>query len=135
MHCEIQSTVVLPEHALTLQRSLIDRLEELIPVGLKSQIFVTYPSIAVSIPTSVYDVLDTRSAQELNTLWDCVEEILSESRDYGRYQQDENAWCIKVVHPTLHLALKGSSMLKVESVQTQTINPNVLLIILKNYQV
>jgi hypothetical protein len=49
-------------------------------------------------------------------VWDCIEEILSESRDCGRYQQDENAWCMKVVHPVLRLALKGSSALKVESV-------------------
>lgn len=134
--CEIPSAVTLPERALALQRSLMDHLEEeLIPVGLKTQIFATYPSVAASIPTSAYDVSDSRSTLELNTLWDCIEEILSESRDCGRYQQDENAWCMKVVHPVLRLALKGSSMLKVESVQTQTINPHILPITPKNYRV
>jgi len=83
---------------------------------LQSRILATYPSIAASIPTYAYDVSDTRSTDELNTLWDYVEEILGESKDCGRYQQDENAWCMKVVHPTLRLALKGSPLLKVESV-------------------
>jgi hypothetical protein len=56
-------------------------------------------------------------------LWDSIEEVLSESRDCGRYQQDENAWCMKVVHPVLRLALKGSSVLKVESVYFLTDSP------------
>ncbi|KAH8710129.1 hypothetical protein GQ44DRAFT_742923 [Phaeosphaeriaceae sp. PMI808] len=42
---------------------------------------------------------------------------------------------MKVVHPTLRLALKGYSLLKVESVQTQTINPDVLPATPKNYRI
>ncbi|KAF2629853.1 hypothetical protein BU25DRAFT_484874 [Macroventuria anomochaeta] len=42
---------------------------------------------------------------------------------------------MKVVHPLLRLALKGTSTLKVDSVQTQTINPDVLPITHNNYQV
>lgn len=134
--CEIPSSVTLPEHAASLQRNLMDHLEErLIPAGLKPRILAAYPSVAASIPTVAYDISDTRSTDELNTLWDCVEEILSESRDCGRYQQDENAWCMKVVHPTLRLALKGSPLLKVESVQTQAINPEMLPITPKNYRI
>ncbi|KAE8137961.1 hypothetical protein BDV38DRAFT_245964 [Aspergillus pseudotamarii] len=39
-----------------------------------------------------------------------------------------------MVYPMLHLACKGS-MLKPESVQTQTINPELLLTMPKNYRI
>ncbi|KAK3216149.1 hypothetical protein GRF29_8g2368657 [Pseudopithomyces chartarum] len=134
--CEIPSSVILPESAAALQQSLMDRLEEgLIPASLKSNVLAKYPSIAASIPIVAYDLSDTRSANELGIMWDSVEEILSESRDCGRYQQDKNAWCMKVVYSTLRLALKGNHSLKVESVQTQAINPEVLPITPKNYRV
>lgn len=134
--CEIPSAVMLPELASNLQRDLMERLEEaIIPLGLKDRILTKYPSVAPSIPSSAYDTSNALSASELDTLWDSVEEILMESKDCGTYQQDENAWCIKVVHPVLRLALKRSSALKVESVQTQTINPDVLPVTPKNYRV
>ncbi|KAF7857328.1 hypothetical protein EAF04_009569 [Stromatinia cepivora] len=134
--CEIPSAVTLPERALVLQRSLMDRLEEdLIPVGLKPQILATYPSIAASIPDSAYDISDTRSRSELDILWGCVENILSGSRECGKDQRDENAWCSKVIYPMLCLALKGSPMMQVESVQTQTINPDLVPITPKNYRI
>jgi hypothetical protein len=89
----------------------------------QNRILTTYSSVAASIPTTAYDTDSALSTPELDMLWDSIEEVLSESRDCGRYQQDENAWCMKVVHPVLRLALKGSSVLKVESVYFLTDSP------------
>ncbi|CAD6442215.1 1ef9a539-42cc-4dd9-89f6-13898e29da70 [Sclerotinia trifoliorum] len=134
--CEIPSAVTLPERVLALQQSLVDQLEDgLIPVGLKHQILATYPSIVASIPNSAYDILDTRSGPELDILWSGVEKILKESRKCGINHQDENAWCTKVIHPVLCLALKGNSMMEVENVQTQTINPDLAPITPMKYRV
>lgn len=125
--CESPSAEALPPRASFLQHHLMHDIDvALIPIGLKSRITDKYPSTAASIPDSAYDNSDIRSAQELHGLWISVEEILRVSQDCGKYQEDENAWCSKVVNPLLRLALKENSMLCVESVQTQTINPDVL---------
>ncbi|OGM50938.1 hypothetical protein ABOM_000522 [Aspergillus bombycis] len=110
--CELPSTIPLPENAYALCITLTEGLHErVIPIGLKM----------------VDRIVNW-------TLWETITEILSEARESSLFQQDENAWYTKVVYPMLHLAFKGS-MLKVESVQSQTINPELLPIMPNNYRV
>ncbi|KAE8323647.1 hypothetical protein BDV39DRAFT_181838 [Aspergillus sergii] len=90
--------------------------------------------MANEIPNAAYDDTDNLSDLELDILWKTITEILSEARASSRYQKDASAWCIKVVYPMLHLAFKGS-MLKAENVQSQTINPELLPIMPKDYRV
>ncbi|KAE8347017.1 hypothetical protein BDV24DRAFT_53115 [Aspergillus arachidicola] len=90
--------------------------------------------MANDIPDSAYDDTNNPSDRELDVLWETIMEIMREARVCSRYQKDESAWCIKVVYPMLHLAFKGS-MLKAESVQTQTINPELLPIMPKIHRV
>ncbi|KAE8409029.1 hypothetical protein BDV37DRAFT_237876, partial [Aspergillus pseudonomiae] len=90
--------------------------------------------MANEIPHSAYDEANNPSDRELDLLWETITEILSNARELSLFQQDENAWCSQVVYPMLHLAFRGS-MLKTESVQSQTINPELLPIMPNNHRV
>ncbi|KAE8353466.1 hypothetical protein BDV28DRAFT_107173 [Aspergillus coremiiformis] len=90
--------------------------------------------MANQILDSAYDDSKDLSDREVDRLWESIAEILDEARESSRYQRDENAWCTAVVYPLLQLALQGS-MLKARSIQSQTINPELLPIMPKNYRV
>ncbi|KAH8430643.1 uncharacterized protein LDX57_008306 [Aspergillus melleus] len=124
--CDVPSTIALPERVMPVYEIISQSLEEgVIPAQLKDQILTSFPLVAQSIPDSAYDISGTHSDRELARLWESVIEILDEARDCSSRQQDGSQWCSSVIHPLLRFASKGS-MLKVENVQTQTINPDLL---------
>ncbi|KAF1962894.1 hypothetical protein CC80DRAFT_530789 [Byssothecium circinans] len=57
---------------------------------------------------------DTRSAEELSTIWNEAKKIFLNARDCKDGGRDENAWCDDVVRPLVHLAIEF---------QSQSINP------------
>ena len=53
-----------------------------------------------------FDLNDTRSAEELSFVWKRVKNICISARDCKDNGKDENAWCDKVVRPSIQLAIE-----------------------------
>lgn len=81
----------------------------------KPKIEAASPFATAFIPTNAW--MDD-SDVFLEAIWDQVAEILDEAICCVKYQRDENAWCSKVVHPLMSLALGRSrtTMLQWENV-------------------
>ena len=53
-----------------------------------------------------FDRGDTRSAEELLTIWKEAKKIFLNARDCKDGSRDENAWCDDVVRPLIQLAME-----------------------------
>jgi len=68
------------------------------------------------IPDLAYHYKHGMDKHELKALWKSVQEIIIDARSNRENNQDESAWCLNVVQPTLRLALRILKATMIKSV-------------------
>ncbi|KAK7178074.1 hypothetical protein PSPO01_15874 [Paraphaeosphaeria sporulosa] len=115
-----------PEHAERLGDLLAEGIDfGFIPQGLQ-HVIKNDPEVGhQTTKPADFDRNDTRSAEELSTVWNEAKKIFLNARDCKDGGRDENAWCDDVVRPLVHLAMElyGNDRWWFQSVQSQSINP------------
>ncbi|KAI0571336.1 hypothetical protein A1F96_08973 [Pyrenophora tritici-repentis] len=118
-----------PEHIERLGNRLAEGIDfGFIPQGLLHVIKTDSEVGHQTTKPADFDRSDSRSAEELSTIWKEAKKIFLNARDCKDGGRDENAWCDDVVRPLVHLAMEldGSDRWWFQSVQTQSINPRYL---------
>ncbi|KAI1529753.1 hypothetical protein PtrSN002B_011094 [Pyrenophora tritici-repentis] len=118
-----------PEHIERLGNRLAEGIDfGFIPQGLLHVIKTDSEVGHQTTKPADFDRSDSRSAEELSTIWKEAKKIFLNARDCKDGGRDENAWCDDVVRRLVHLAMEldGSDRWWFQSVQTQSINPRYL---------
>ncbi|KAI9771741.1 MAG: hypothetical protein M1839_002756 [Geoglossum umbratile] len=100
----------------------------IIPTNLKTQLQEVDPEGFDDIPNFAFGSDASKTEGDLKQLWDAVFRIRKAARSCKDYGKDENAWCLGVVQKVLEevIGASESSLLELDSVQSQLIDPTFL---------